>query len=187
MFISELLGGAINRHLIRIRQLQAFAPAPFTTIEGLLSTMEGLRWGQMSESERDQFLGTGGTGTLSFSTEIEEFPFSLPVSYGYSADGATFYFRLSLPPDSGKKEVIDNPITFVTHEQTDDGWQSVIAKGQLTEVSDMPYDSTIVQAMWAVEIPEVDIFDRPPEEMVFHQYRLDPEKLTGRKEAKHDS
>ncbi len=51
----------------------------------------------------------------------------------------------------------------------------------------MPYDATVVQAMWAVDIPEVDIFDRSPEDMQFRQFRLDPQKLTGRKEVKHDS
>lgn len=149
--------------------------------------MEGLRWVQMSESGMNDFLGTGGTGTLSFSTEIEDSPFSLPVSYGYDADGKAFYFRLAFPPESGKKEVIDNPVTFVTHERTDDGWRSVVATCQLTELSDMPYDATVVQAMWAVDIPEVDIFDQPPEDMQFRQFRLDPQKLTGRKEVKHDS
>lgn len=51
----------------------------------------------------------------------------------------------------------------------------------------MPYDATVVQAMWAVDIPEVDIFDRPLEEMRFRQFRLDPQNLTRRKEVKHDS
>lgn len=46
----------------------------------------------------------------------------------------------------------------------------------------MPYDSSAVQAMWAVEIPEVDIFDRPPEDVAFRQFQLVPEELTGRKE-----
>ncbi|WP_132061300.1 pyridoxamine 5'-phosphate oxidase family protein [Halorussus amylolyticus] len=82
---------------------------------------------------------------------------------------------------------MDNPVAFVTHEETNDGWRSVVATGQLTEVSDMPYDATVVQAMWAVDIPEVDIFDRSPEDMQFRQFRLDPQKLTGRKEVKHDS
>lgn len=149
--------------------------------------MEGLRWVQLSEGEMNEFLGTGGTGTLSFSTEIEDPPFSVPVSYGYDADGKAFYFRLALPPESGKMALLDNPITFVTHEQTDDGWRSVVASGQLTEVSDVAYDAAVVQAMWAVDIPEVDIFDRPPEEMEFRHFRLDPQELTGRKEVKHDS
>lgn len=149
--------------------------------------MEELRWVQLSEEERNEFLGNGGTGTLSFSTEIEDPPFSIPVSYGYDSDAESFYFRLAFPPESGKSEVIDGPVTFATYEQTDDGWRSVVAVGRLEEVSDMPYDSSAVQGMWAVDIPKVDVFDRPPEEIPFRHFRLVPEKLTGRKEVKSTS
>lgn len=149
--------------------------------------MEGFRWVQLSESEVNEFLGNGGTGTLSFSTEIEEPPFSLPVSYGYDSDTQSFYFRLAFPPGSKKTSVLDNSVTFVTHEQTSDGWRSVVALGELEEVSDMPYNSTAVQGMWAVDIPDIDVFDRPPEEIPFRHFRLDPEKFTGRKEVKTDT
>lgn len=149
--------------------------------------MEGLRWVQLSEQERNELLGTGGTGTLSFSTEIEDPPFSLPVSYGYDGDAEHFYFRLAFPPDSSKAEVVANPVTFVTHAQTDDGWRSVVAVGTLDDVTDMDYESAAVQGMWAVDIPEVDVFDRPPEEVPFRQFRLVPERLTGRKEVLSDS
>jgi len=148
--------------------------------------MQGLRWVQLTEQELNDFLGDGGTGTLSFSTEIEEPPFSLPVSYGYDGDGH-FYFRLSLPDESGKADRLGNEVTFVTHAQTDRGWRSVVATGTLEDVSDMDYDSAAVQGMWAVDIPQVDVFDRPREEIEFRQFRLDPEKLTGRKEVESDS
>ncbi|WP_158059087.1 pyridoxamine 5'-phosphate oxidase family protein [Halorussus halophilus] len=144
--------------------------------------MEGIRWVQMSEGEMNEFLGNGGTGTLSFADGIDASPFSIPVSYGYDADAENFYFRLAFPPESEKAVVVDRPVTFVVHDRTEEGWRSVVTKGRLEAVSDMPYDSSAVQAMWAIEIPEVDIFDRPPEEVVFRQYRLAPEKLTGRKE-----
>lgn len=148
--------------------------------------MEGLRWVQLSEQELDDFLGDGGTGTLSFSTEIEEPPFSLPVSYGYDGDGH-LYFRLAFPEGSGKADLLDNPVTFVTHARTDGRWRSVVATGELEDVSDMDYDSAAMQGLWAVDIPEVDVFDRPPEEVEFRQFRLDPETLTGRKEVESDS
>ncbi len=37
--------------------------------------------------------------------------------------------------------------------------------------------------MWAIDIPTIDIFDRPREELEFHDFRLDPETLTGRKDV----
>ena len=149
--------------------------------------MEGLRWVQLCEQELNDFLGTGGTGVLSFSTEIEEPPFSVPVSYGYDADAGQFYFRLAFPDDSEKADLVDNPVTFVTHAETDAGWRSAVATGDLEDVTEMDYDSAAVQGMWAVDIPEVDVFDRPPEEIPFRQFRLAPEKLTGRKEVESDS
>lgn len=146
--------------------------------------MEGLRWVQLSEQERDDFLGDGGTGTLSFSTDGDRPPFSLPVSYGY--DAGSFYFRLAFPDDSGKKQVVDNPVAFVTHARTDEGWRSVVATGTLEDVTDVDYDSAAVQGMWAVDIPEVDVFEDPPEDVPFRQFRLVPERLTGRKEVRSD-
>lgn len=145
--------------------------------------MGSLRWIQMSEEEVNAFLGSGGTGILSFSTDLEKSPYSLPVSYGYDADAAQFYYRLSFPPNSGKEDLIDRPVSFVAHSHTDDGWRSVIATGTLQEVTDMPHDTSAVQGMWAVNIPFVDIFDRPPEDVTFRQFRLVPDTLTGRKEV----
>lgn len=158
--------------------------AIFLPWQVVLVTMGDLRWIQMSEEEVNSFLGNGGTGILSFSTTIDESPYSLPVSYGYDAGAAQFYYRLSFLPNSGKEDVIDRPVSFIVHTHTDDGWRSVIATGTLQQVTDMPYDSSAVQGMWAVNIPFVDVFDRPREDVTFRQFRLVPDKLTGRKEVK---
>ncbi|ADJ15433.1 flavin-nucleotide-binding protein-like protein [Halalkalicoccus jeotgali B3] len=136
----------------------------------------------MEGEELDAFLGRGGTGVLSFSTEGEQSPFSIPVSYGYTADSGTFYFRLAFPPGSTKATVIDRPVTFVVHEHTDEGWQSVVASGRVEGIDGQPYESTVVQELWAVRIPSVDVFDRPPEDVAFRHFRLVPETLQGRTE-----
>ncbi len=145
--------------------------------------MQGLRWVQMTDEERNEFLGIGGTGVISFSTASSDPPFSLPVSYGYYEDTASFYFRFAFPPDSGKEELLDEPVSFVTYEETDEGYRSVVASGQLEEVDELPYDSAVAQRMWDVDIPLVDIFDRPPEDVSFRHFHLDPDSLTGRKEV----
>ncbi|MXV63919.1 pyridoxamine 5'-phosphate oxidase family protein [Natronorubrum sp. JWXQ-INN-674] len=145
--------------------------------------MDGLRWVQLPEDDRDEFLGTGGTGVLSFATDDDEPPASLPVSYGYVPDVEHFYFRLSFPPGSDKDAVVDNPVSFVVHDETDDGWRSVVSTGQLEELTEMPVESAAVQRMWAVTIPTVEIFDRPRSEIPFHDFRLVPESITGRMEA----
>jgi uncharacterized protein len=146
--------------------------------------MEGLRWVQMTDEEIGDFLGEGGTGVISFSKDGDEPPFSIPVSYGYDASTGQFYYRLSLLPSGEKSELLDEPVTFVVHVRTDEGWRSVVASGRLEGVADSPYESATVQGMWAVQIPKIDIFDRPPEEVTFRTFRLVPDRLTGRKEVR---
>lgn len=147
--------------------------------------MQGLRWVQLTRDELDAFLGTGGTGVLSFATDRETPPFSIPVSYGYYAEEGHFYYRLSFPKAhlQGKASVIDRGVSFVVHEHTDEGWKSAVARGGLEEIADQPYESVAVQAMWQVEIERVDIFEDPPEDVTFHDFRLVPERVTGRREV----
>lgn len=142
-----------------------------------------LRWIQLSADERDAFLGRGGTGVVAFETEAGAPPFSIPVSYGYDADAEQFYFRLAFPENAGKAAVVENAVTFVVHGETDAGWRSVVATGRLEEVTDTPYESAVLQGMWAVDIPAVDVFENPPEEMTFRYFRLVPDTLAGRREV----
>ncbi|WP_254863390.1 pyridoxamine 5'-phosphate oxidase family protein [Halovivax gelatinilyticus] len=143
--------------------------------------MSSLRWVHLTDEERVDLLGTGGIGVLSFSTEPGEPPASLPVSYGYDSGTDCLYFRLSFPPGSSKETIIDNPVSLVTYDEVNEGWHSVVATGRLEELTDLPYESVAVQRMWAIEIPTVDVFDRPRSEIEFHDFRLDPDSLTGRK------
>ncbi|SFR34088.1 hypothetical protein SAMN04487947_0107 [Halogeometricum rufum] len=143
--------------------------------------MEEFRWTRLTDDEVDAFLGDGGTGTISFATDAGDPPFTLPVSYGYDEASGSLYFRLAFPPGTGKDDVVENPLSFVVHDRTGDGWQSVVAAGELEELSDLPYESSAVQAMWAVSIPKVDIFDVPPGDITFRYFRLVPDELSGRK------
>ncbi|RKD88994.1 pyridoxamine 5'-phosphate oxidase family protein [Halopiger aswanensis] len=149
--------------------------------------MQGLRWLQMSEEEMNEFLGRGGTGVLSFSTESNEPPVSIPVSYGYNADEKLLYYRLSFQEDSRKEALVGKSVTFVTYGQSDGGWRSVVATGRLEEIDEAPYESPQVQGMWAIRIPLVDIFERPPKETTFRYFSFDPDTMTGRKEVTTDA
>lgn len=144
--------------------------------------MVGLRWTRLAEKERDEFLGDGGTGVIAFVDHPEVPPAAFPVSYGYAADSGNFYFRLSFPVGTKKDEFVAQPMTFVTYDKTEEGWQSVVASGYLEELTERRTDSVAIQTMWAVNIPTVDIFEKPPEEIPFHDFRLQPDELTGRKE-----
>lgn len=140
-------------------------------------------WNRLSPEEIDEFLGRGGTGVIAFATEPEEPPVSIPVSYGYNADLEAFYFQLSFPRESRKEDLIPRHVSFVVHEETDDGWRSVVATGRLEEISESPYESAAIQGMWAIEIPIVEIFDRPWTEVTFRYFLLEPETVTGRAEV----
>jgi uncharacterized protein len=146
--------------------------------------MDGLRWVRMDDSEINAFLGRGGTGVLSFSGGTDAPPVSIPVSYGYNADTETVYFRLSLPPGSEKAALLDRGVSFVAHRETGDGWRSVVATGDLEAAEEMAYDSSTVQGMWGIEIPRIDIFERPPDELTFRDFVLVPSSITGRKETR---
>ncbi|MDQ2052423.1 pyridoxamine 5'-phosphate oxidase family protein [Natronolimnohabitans sp. A-GB9] len=143
--------------------------------------MTGLRWVQLPEDERAEFLGNGGTGVLSFATDSGDPPASLPVSYGYLDDPGHFYFKLSFPPGSSKSDVVDSPASFVVFGEHDDTLKSVVAKGTLEELTELPPESAAIQRMWAVDIPAYEIFDRPRAEIPFHDFRLVPETVTGRR------
>ena len=138
----------------------------------------------MDDEELVELLGRGGTGVLSFSTDGEEPPHALPVSYGFNEASFDFYFRLAVPSGAAKADVLDQPVTFVAYERTDDGWRSAVAAGRLEEVTEAAYDSSALQGMWMVEIPIVDIFEHEPKEVSFRYFRLVPDRLSGRKEIR---
>ncbi|MCU4751187.1 pyridoxamine 5'-phosphate oxidase family protein [Halobacteria archaeon AArc-curdl1] len=145
--------------------------------------MRSLRWVQLPRDEIDSVLGTGGVGVLSFATDAGKPPFSIPVSYGFYPEDDSFYFHLAFPrDDSTKAELLTNPVTFVVHTHPEEGWRSVVASGTLEEIDESPYESMAVQGMWGVEIPEVEVFERPRDEITFRDFRLVPDTLTGRKE-----
>jgi nitroimidazol reductase NimA-like FMN-containing flavoprotein (pyridoxamine 5'-phosphate oxidase superfamily) len=136
----------------------------------------------MDDDQRDEFLGTGGTGVISFPTDGEA-PHSIPVSYGYDAAEETFYFRFAVGKDHEKSERLDRPVSFVAYGTADDTWQSVVAEGRLKETTDTSIATETLEGLERVQIPLVDIFGQPPADVPFEFYRLAPESLTARKES----
>jgi hypothetical protein len=140
----------------------------------------------MSREERNEFLGCGGTGVVSFATSGDGPPHTRPVSYGYDQETEYFYFRLAVgPEDAGKKDLIDEDpaISFVTYEQTENGWRSVIATGRLEEITRSALDPAVAEAMERVDIPFVDVYDSHPLTLEFRFFRLVPDEVTGKHEA----
>lgn len=139
---------------------------------------------RMDDEERDEFLTSGGTGVISFPTGTDESPYSVPVSYGYDATDAHFYFRLAVSPDSERRDVIGRPVTFVTYDHADAGWRSVVVTGELDDIAEADITSEVVQGLQRVDIPLVDLFERDPREVTFEFFHLHPAEMTSRKEAR---
>ncbi len=131
----------------------------------------------------DSLLGDGGVGVISFADEDE--PYSMPVSYGYDADAEGLYIRLGFAPESEKRRFVDDDVTasLVVTDETPTGWQSVVAKGPLTEITEMAIDPAAAKSVHKVRIPFVTVYDREPSELDFELYRLEADTLTGRTEA----
>lgn len=140
---------------------------------------------EMDASERDEFLGSGGTGVIALSSTADEPPHSVPVSYGYDATETTFYFRLAAGADGSKGALANRPVSFVTTGENG-GWRSVVARGRLEDVEDAGIATDTLEGLERVDIPLVDVFHRPLREIEFEFYRLDPDELTGRVESKTD-
>lgn len=142
---------------------------------------------EMTDGERDAFLGAGGTGVLSLSTESDEPPHTVPVSYGYDGSTGTFYFRLSIGPDSEKGDLADRPVAFVTYSQSDDRWQSAVARGRLESTTEESIAVESLEGLRGVELQYVDIFDQPLRTVTFEFYRLVPDSVEARRESYTDT
>jgi len=148
--------------------------------------MTDIRSVRMSDKKRDEFLGRGGTGTISVATPDDEPPYSRPVSYGYDAETGNFYFRFAVgPEDTGKADIVDqgSAVSFVTHNQTDNGWRSVVATGRLEEITQSALDPAVADAMGRVTVPFVDIYDSHPLTLDFRFFRLTPDECSGKRET----
>ncbi|WP_336337333.1 pyridoxamine 5'-phosphate oxidase family protein [Haloarcula brevis] len=148
--------------------------------------MEDIRSIRMSTEERNDFLGNGGTGVISFDSPDDGPPYTRPISYGYDASTGNFYFRLAVESeDADKSELIDEgrEISFVTYDETDRGWRSVVATGRLDEITNSGLDPEVAEAMQQVRIPFVDLYDSHPLTVEFRFFRLSPGRVSGRKET----
>jgi hypothetical protein len=138
---------------------------------------------EMDPEERDSFLGTGGTGVISFQQSDDGPPYAVPVSYGYDRSEPAFYFRLAAEPGSDKRDAAGSHVTFVVYGQQDETWQSVVASGRLAETTEASVATESLEGLKRVHIPLVDVFGRPTGDVPFGFYRLAPEEMTARTES----
>jgi len=138
----------------------------------------------LTDEERDQLLGNGGTGVVSLSTDADSPPHSVPASYGYDPTDSVFYFRLAVGPDSEKGDLDGRPVAFVTYGTGDGGrYRSVVARGELENIESAAVGTAALDGLDHVDIPLVDIFDEPTRVVSFEFLRLVPDELTTRAET----
>jgi nitroimidazol reductase NimA-like FMN-containing flavoprotein (pyridoxamine 5'-phosphate oxidase superfamily) len=139
---------------------------------------------EMGMDELTEFLGTGGTGVISFQTSGTKAPYSRPVSYGYDGESDRFYFRLAFSPESGKRDaLLDLQVSFVTYDERDGVWHSVVVTGTLDEIDDDHLDTEVLDGMRRIHIPLYDVFEAESKAVQYRFFALEPTSLTGRKEV----
>jgi len=143
----------------------------------------------LDDAAIESFLESQSVGTLSLAKGNESY--AIPVSFTFDPEDRDIYFRLGYAPGSRKREFIDatERATFVVAAETEAGWKSVLARGELehrSTVDDLdthrPSDRSVSQAEREIEIPFYHVFDAPAD-AVFALVRLPVDELTGVVEA----
>jgi hypothetical protein len=137
----------------------------------------------------EAFLADQSTGTLSLAKENDSY--AIPVSFTFAPGREDFYFRLGYAPGSRKREYIETTEhgTFVVASETEAGWKSVVARGELNHRNTVdnldqvtPPDGSLSDAEHELHIPFYHVFEAPSE-MLFTLVRLQTDELTGVVEA----
>jgi uncharacterized protein len=137
----------------------------------------------MTDAEIDAVLSRHETGVLSLAAE--ETPYAIPISYGYDADGRTFYFRLVSTPDSEKRRFLASAprARLVVYEETDAGqtYRSVVVDGRLEEIH--PDELTVehIEQYGTAKRPLFEIWGESKADLDIQLYELQPTELSGRR------
>ncbi len=145
---------------------------------------------EMTESEINEVLSRHETGVLALAQADE--PYAIPISYGYNADGQTFYMRLVSLPESEKRAFLDSSpearlVVYeeVRGEETEatEIYRSIVATGSLEEID--PADLTVehIEQYGEAKRPLFEIWGRSKQDLDIKLYELEPETLSGRRTA----
>jgi nitroimidazol reductase NimA-like FMN-containing flavoprotein (pyridoxamine 5'-phosphate oxidase superfamily) len=128
------------------------------------------------------FLERQQTGVLALARDDDAY--AVPVSYAYDEEGPALYFRLGYTADSQKRAFLEATaqVSFVVYGESADGWTSVVAIGPVEEVAETDLDTTVAEAMAALEIPYFTVHE-DASDLEFHLLRLDVETLSGIREG----
>ncbi|MHB9288856.1 pyridoxamine 5'-phosphate oxidase family protein [Halobacteriales archaeon Cl-PHB] len=136
---------------------------------------------ELSRAESDAIVGRHETGVLSLASADE--PYAIPISYGYDAERGRFYMRLVSTPDSEKREFLASTPTarLVVYEEADPVYRSVVAVGQLREVSREDLTVEHVEQFGDAKRPLFEIWGEAKPDLDVQLYQLDPDDISGRR------
>ena len=137
----------------------------------------------MDAIQIDEFLDSQRTGVLSLGRENDGY--GVPLSFWFDEDDSSFYFRMGYAPGSQKRKFVEASeyVTFVVYADTDEGWKSVVAEGELELLSEANLDSTIEETIRHLDIPYFEVHERPISELEFDIVRMRVTKLNGIREG----
>ena len=87
--------------------------------------------GTLDEAAIKAFLENQSTGSLALADQNDSY--AIPVGFTFVPETKDFYFRLSYGVESRKRAYIETTdrATFVVAAETESGWKSVVASGEL--------------------------------------------------------
>ena len=126
-----------------------------------------------------EFLDSQRTGVLSMGRENDGY--GVPLAYWFDDDDTSFYFRLGYGPGSQKRKFIEAAeyVTFVVYADTDEGWKSVLAEGELEVIAEENVDTSIEEVTRRLDIPYFEVHERPVSELEFDILQMRVTKLNG--------
>jgi len=138
----------------------------------------------MDTDEIDKFLDGQQTGVLSLA-DGDGSAYGFPVSFVYHPGEERLYFRFAYGSDSQKREFFESTssATFVVHEETDEGWKSVVVEGELAEFLEPEAPVGVVDDVNDLDVPFFEMFEHPESELEFRIVALDIRESHGRVEA----
>lgn len=138
----------------------------------------------MDTTEITDFLGSQETGVVSLANRSGR-SYGFPISFVYEPDDRRIYFQFGYAGDSLKREFFETTsgASFVVHDETPDGWRSVVARGELAELLEPDVPIGVADRVNELDIPFFRVFEYDTDELEFTVVALDIDDLTGRIEA----
>lgn len=135
----------------------------------------------MSEEEIYEFLSNHQTAVMSL--RGSEGPYAVPITYRFDPETETFYWRLVFPQRSDKREFLPElpACWLVSYVEDDPLYESVIAKGQPTEIRENDITAEHVTQLGQTTRPLFEMWKPSRENLDIRLYEMEPETLSGRR------